>query len=181
MPSDASTVRRSRWPRHPLSRSRAARGGDRSTEDDGRIDVVASTNVYGQIAEEIGGDLVDVTSIVVVDRAGPALVRAERPGPARGRGRRPLIENGGGYDAFIDALIEASGSSAAHAVSSRRPVEFSAGVDRRRAPDDDSERSDEGDDDHDHEHVEGFNEHVWYDPQAMSDLAEAIAARARAP
>ena len=39
-------------------------GTDAAATDDGRIVVVASTNVYGQIAEEIGGDLVDVTSIV---------------------------------------------------------------------------------------------------------------------
>ncbi|WP_354003027.1 metal ABC transporter solute-binding protein, Zn/Mn family [Microbacterium elymi] len=31
---------------------------------DGRIAVVASTNVYGSIAEAVGGDRVDVTSII---------------------------------------------------------------------------------------------------------------------
>ncbi len=31
------------------------------------------------------------------------------------------------------------------------------------------------DHDHDHDHIEGFNEHVWYDPTAMAALAEAIA------
>ncbi len=54
-----------------------------------RIAVVASTNVYGQIAEQIGGDLVEVTSIVTNDVAGPALVRAERARPAHDRQRRP--------------------------------------------------------------------------------------------
>lgn len=35
-----------------------------AAEDDGAVTVVASTNVYGDIAAQVGGDRVDVTSII---------------------------------------------------------------------------------------------------------------------
>ena len=43
----------------------------------------------GRSPKQIGGDLVDVTSIVSSAGAGSALVRAERPRPARREPRRP--------------------------------------------------------------------------------------------
>ena len=79
--------------------------GTAGAGDDARraLTVVASTNVYGQIAEEVGGDLVDVTSIISQRVAGPALVRAERAATSSRSSKADLIiENGGGYDAFID-------------------------------------------------------------------------------
>jgi zinc/manganese transport system substrate-binding protein len=49
--------------------------------DDGRVHVVASTNVYGSIVDAIGGDLVTVTSLIG---------GAYRQGRSRDRERRRL-------------------------------------------------------------------------------------------
>src|SRR6478736_2507627 len=81
-------------------------------EADGRLKVVASTSVYGQIVEEIGGDLVDATSIVSSLSQDPHSFEPSAQDQLAVRHADLVIENGGGYDAFMDALLEASGSEA---------------------------------------------------------------------
>ncbi|MET0780518.1 MAG: zinc ABC transporter substrate-binding protein [Microbacterium sp.] len=131
-----------------------------------RITVVASTDVYAQIAEEIGGELVDVSAIVSSAGQDPHSFEPSARDQLTVQRADLIIENGAGYDAFIDALIEASGSSAPVITA----VEFSSAWTGGAAYDDS-----EGEE-HDHGHIDGFNEHVWYDPSAMVALAEGIAA-----
>ena len=136
----------------------ASTGTDAASSGDGRLQVVASTNVYGQIAEEIGGDLVDVTSIVASAAQDPHSFEATAKDQLTVSNADLIIENGGGYDAFIEALVDSSGSEAPVITA----VEFSAawpGVDAGSGTD----------------YVEGFNEHVWYDPTAVGALAQGIA------
>jgi zinc/manganese transport system substrate-binding protein len=154
----------------------ASTGTDAAASADGRLQVVASTNVYGQIAEEIGGDLVDVTAIVTSAAQDPHSFEATAKDQLTVSKADAIIENGGGYDAFIDALIESSGSAAPVITA----VEFSddrPGSDGHESDDarDGAGEDAAGDDGHDHAHVEGFNEHVWYDPHTMERVAEAIA------
>ena len=152
--------------------------------DDSTIAVVASTDVYGQIVEQIGGDLVAVTSIVSSSSQDPHSFEPSARDQLAVSRAALIVENGGGYDAFIDALIEATGTQA-HVITA---VEFSHdwpendGHDDEQGESDDADESAEPDDDHDHDHdhgdhghVEGFNEHVWYDPHTMEHVAEAIA------
>src|SRR6188472_1574329 len=136
--------------------------------DDGRIRVVASTSVYGQIAEEIGGDLVAVTSIVSSASQDPHSFEPSAQDQLAVRHADLVIENGGGYDSFMDALLEASGSEAPVLTA----VEFSSTWPGGAA-------SDSGDE-HDPQHVDGFNEHVWYDVEAMGGLAHGIQAKLEA-
>jgi len=135
------------------------------SEDDGRIDVVASTNVYGHLVEEIAGDLVDVTSIITSNAQDPHSFEASAQDQLAVADADLIIENGGGYDPFIDGLIESSASDAKVLTAVEFSSEWTGG-----SAHDDSEDSDE----HEHEHVEGFNEHVWYDPEVMSALVVAI-------
>jgi len=155
---------------------------------DDRISVVATTNVYGQIAEQIGGDRVAVTSIISSDSQDPHSFEPSARDQLAVSKADLIIENGGGYDAFVDSLIESSGTEAPILTA----VEFSSewpgasAHDDSDAHGDEEDHADEGEHadehghghehDHGHEHVDGFNEHVWYDPQAMADLALAIAA-----
>src|ERR687897_414411 len=76
------------------------------------VSVVASTNVYGQIAEEIGGDLVEVTSIIDSASQDPHSFEPSAQDQLTVTNADLIVENGGGYDAFVDALIESSGSEA---------------------------------------------------------------------
>ena len=144
----------------------ASAGSDAAASDDGRLQVVASTNVYGQIAEEIGGDLVEVTAIVSSAAQDPHAFEATAKDQLTVSKADLVIENGGGYDAFLDALIDASGSRAPVVTA----VEFSEDW-----PGNDTDDAHSEDDAHDHDHVEGFNEHVWYDPHTVEHVAEAIA------
>ncbi|MGN8553358.1 UNVERIFIED_CONTAM: zinc ABC transporter substrate-binding protein [Microbacterium sp. SLM126] len=154
--------------------------------DDGTLSVVASTNVYGQVAEEIGGDLVEVTSIVTNESQDPHSFEASARDQLTIAKADLVIENGGGYDAFVDALIEASGSEAPviTAVEHSHDWPENDGHEEESADgdahDDDLQDADSHEDDHaddhDHDHVEGFNEHVWYDPHTIAHVADAIAA-----
>lgn len=132
--------------------------------DDGRVQVVASTSVYGQIAQAVGGDLVDVTSIISKASQDPHEFEATAQDQLLVSRADLVIENGGGYDPFVDALIEASGSKAPVLTA----VEFSSHWTGGSA---------HGDSGGGHDHVEGFNEHVFYDVAAMADLAKGIASK----
>ncbi|MCW3493023.1 metal ABC transporter solute-binding protein, Zn/Mn family [Microbacterium sp. SSM24] len=156
--------------------------------DEGKLSVVASTNVYGQIAEEIGGGLVEVTSIVTNESQDPHSFEASARDQLTISKADLIIENGGGYDAFVDALIESSGSEAPviTAVEHSHDWPENDGHAEESADDDthddthddtkdDDAHEDGADHDHDHDHVEGFNEHVWYDPHTIVHVAEEIA------
>jgi len=92
-----------------------------------------------------------------------------------------VIENGGGYDGFIDTLLQ--DAQDVHVVSA---VEFSHDFPGNEGHSDEEGTSEE-DHDHDHDHaegeegheghnhIEGFNEHVWFDPHTMIHVVEAIA------
>ena len=139
--------------------------------DDGRIRVVASTDVYGQIAQQIGGDLVDVTAIVTSASQDPHSFEPSARDQLTVSRADLIVENGGGYDAFIDTLIESSGSTAPVVTAVQLSPEWPG------EPADHADHDDENEDDHDHadhEHVEGFNEHVWYDLHTMERVAEEV-------
>lgn len=161
---------------------------------DGTVQVVASTSVYGQIVEEIGGEHVTVTSIVTSDAQDPHGFEPSARDQLTVSRADLLIENGGGYDAFLDALIESSGVDVPviTAVEHSHDWPDNDGHAEESAQHDEADHADGGhdvaehddadhDDDHDghdhgdHGHVEGFNEHVWYDPHTIAHLAEDIA------
>ena len=166
-----------------LALAGCAGGSTPASSGDGRLQVVASTDVYGQIAEEIGGDAIDVTSIITSASQDPHSFEATAQDQLAVSRADLIIENGGGYDSFMESLVESSDSSA-HVITA---AEYS-----HDWPDNEG-HSDEGDD-HDHaeesahaedddsanehaghDHIEGFNEHVWYDPHTIEHVAEAIA------
>lgn len=158
------------------------------TGDDALLQVVASTNVYGDIAATIGGDLVSVTSIITAANQDPHSYEASARDQLSISEADLLVLNGGGYDPFMETLIDASGSSApvisaievsglldedhgdAHA---DEHAEDEHAEDEEHAEGEDAHADEEGHDGHDH--IEGFNEHVWYDFHAMEHLAEEIA------
>jgi zinc/manganese transport system substrate-binding protein len=149
--------------------SGSAAGGE------GELSVVASTNVYGQIAEQIGGDLVEVTSIVTNESQDPHSFEPSARDQLTISKADLVIENGGGYDAFVDALIESSGSEAPVVTA----VEYSHDWPENAGHEEEAENEEDHAHDHDehgHDHIEGFNEHVWYDPHTVVHVAEAIAA-----
>jgi zinc/manganese transport system substrate-binding protein len=114
------------------------------------VRVVASTNVYADVARQIGGDQVQVTSIINDPNQDPHSYQATPQNQLALSKARVIIENGGGYDDFIDVMRH---SAARHdavvlnavAISGRNPAD----------PD--------------------LNEHVWYDFPAMRELSAKLA------
>jgi len=151
------------------------------TEDDGGLEVVASTNVYGDIAATIGGDRITVTSIIDSVALDPHSYEASARDQLTISRADLIVANGGGYDSFLDGLVEATGTDAPVITA----VEFShdwPGAEEHTDEDDastssETEEESGAEDEHDHEHIEGFNEHVWYDPHTVEHVAEEIAAQ----
>ncbi|WP_425839033.1 metal ABC transporter solute-binding protein, Zn/Mn family [Microbacterium sp. PA5] len=145
--------------------------------DGDAVQVVASTSVYGDIVSAIAGDAVEVTSIVTSSSQDPHSYEASASDQLTISRADLIVENGGGYDSFIDSLIEASGSEA-HVITAAEYSHDWPENEGHDHADEDAEATEEADHDHDHaghDHVEGFNEHVWYDPHTIEHVAEAIA------
>ena len=143
-------------------------------EDDGRLSVVASTDVYGSIAEAVGGDLIDVTSIISGAAQDPHSYEASAQDRLALSGADLVIENGGGYDPFIGQLLEADGGE----VPVLTAIEFSHALHDETHEEHEEHAEEEAHDEEGHEghdHIEGFNEHVWYDLHTIAHLAEDIA------
>jgi len=122
-------------------------GSGRATTGGG-LAVVAAENVYGDIASQIGGAHVSVTSILSDPNADPHLFE---PGTRNGLAvaqARLVIQNGAGYDAFMTKLERSAPSSHRLVVT----VADALGVHGRDA-----------------------NPHLWYDVPALGRVARAIA------
>ena len=152
----------------------SAEGGAGASADDGRLAVVASTNVYGDIASIVGGDHVDVTSVISDPSQDPHSFEADARTQLAVSKADVVIENGGGYDDFMQTLLDASGSGAVVVDA----VEVSGlDADDHDHADETTEASESAEaegDDHAHDHGE-FNEHVFYDLASMATLATTLA------
>lgn len=127
-----------------------AAAGDGSA---GPILVVASTSVWGDIAAQVGGDRVDVTSLISDPSQDPHEFQpAGRDELAISRADI-VIANGGGYDDFISQMLASTGAD---------PVVITA-TDVAGAPDSGAS-------------IDPDNEHVWFSLDATAAVAHAIAA-----
>jgi zinc/manganese transport system substrate-binding protein len=111
------------------------------------ITVVAAENFYADIAQQIGGDDVQVTSILNNPNQDPHNFEASASTARRIANAALVIYSGADYDPWMEALLEASPSD-------RRKVIVAAELVHR---------------------VWGDNPHIWYDPQTMPLVAAALA------
>lgn len=112
------------------------------------IKVVAAESVYGDVVEQVGGAAVSVTSIVIHPNQDPHEFEASAS-TARAMAEASLIVyNGADYDPWAVKLLSGSRKGA------REVIEVAALAHKKP----------------------GDNPHLWYEPAAMSALAEAIAA-----
>ncbi|MGO8867574.1 MAG: metal ABC transporter solute-binding protein, Zn/Mn family [Alphaproteobacteria bacterium] len=113
----------------------------------GPIDIVAAENFYGDVAEQIGGPEVHVTSILTNPDEDPHLFEAN-PSTARQLADAKLvIYSGAGYDTWADKLLAASKAPGRQVIDVAKLV-------HRKA---------------------GDNPHIWYDPPTMPALAKHLA------
>jgi zinc/manganese transport system substrate-binding protein len=114
---------------------------------DGKIAVVAAENAYGDIARQIGGDRVDVTSILTNPNQDPHLFETA-PGTVRKLvAAQVVVLNGADYDPWMDKLLKAGPRAGRTAISAATLM--------GRKP--------------------GDNPHLWYDPATMPKVATALA------
>lgn len=114
------------------------------------LDVVASTDVYGDIVRQIAGGQANVTSIITDPDADPHSYEASTRNQLALSKADVVIENGGGYDDFVGTMLEASGNSKATVLD---VVDISG----KKAP------------------AGGeLNEHVWYDFPTVAKLTRRI-------
>lgn len=122
-------------------------GGTDDAAAEGKIAVVASTNVWGSVVQAVGGDDVSVRSLIN-DSKGDPHSYADKPEDATLLTEAKLVVyNGGGYDDFFTKLVDAAGANAKQIVA----------FDVSGLP-------------------EGENEHVWYDFATVKKVADKVAA-----
>ncbi len=73
--------------------------------EDGTPTVVASTNIYGSIAEAVGGEMVTVESLITDPAADPHSYESTPADAATVAGADLVVLNGCGYDEFFINLI----------------------------------------------------------------------------
>jgi zinc/manganese transport system substrate-binding protein len=117
---------------------------------DGPVNVVASTNVYGDIVKTIGGPAVTVTSIIDNPEKDPHEYEADARTQLALSKAQLVIENGGGYDDFVDTMLKSA--------PTKPTVINVADVSGR------NQHSADGQ----------FNEHLWYDFPTVEKLAAQL-------
>jgi zinc/manganese transport system substrate-binding protein len=128
-----------------LASGQPARAGDDNIL--GKLAVVAAENFYGDIASQIGGDRIDVVSIMNNPDQDPHLFETT-PGVVRQiAAARIVILNGANYDPWMEKLLAA-------APRPGRIVITAAELVRAKI---------------------GDNPHLWYQPATMPAVAKAIA------
>ncbi|WP_328676812.1 zinc ABC transporter substrate-binding protein [Streptomyces sp. NBC_00322] len=115
------------------------------------IPVVASTNVYGDIVRQIGGDKVSVTSVISDPDQDPHSYEANTQNQLAISKAKVVIENGGGYDDFVDRMLKSGDNSSTEVINAVK-------VSGKTAP--------KGGE---------LNEHVWYDFPTVAKIADRIA------
>ncbi|MCP1414656.1 zinc/manganese transport system substrate-binding protein [Paenarthrobacter sp. A20] len=152
-----------------LLSSCAGTAGATNPSSSGAIEVVTSTNVYGDVVKAIGGDKVNVSAIITKTSQDPHSYEASAQDKLVISKAKLVVENGGGYDEFLHKIADETKVGHENMISA---VEISG-----LAPEGEG-HSEEAHSDADHAHNHGeFNEHVWYSLATMGKVADAVAAK----
>jgi zinc/manganese transport system substrate-binding protein len=111
------------------------------------LQVVAAENFWGNITSQIGGSHVEVTSIITNPSTDPHLYESDARDAAALSKASLVIENGLGYDDFMDKLMAASPNNGRQVLSVEKVLDIT------------------GDDP---------NPHLWYDTARIPEVADAI-------
>jgi zinc/manganese transport system substrate-binding protein len=114
----------------------------------GLIQIVAAENFYGSVAQNIGAPYVQVTSVLNNPVADPHSFSAGADVAKAVDKANIVIENGAGYDVWMDRLYQAS---------SKKAVLINVGNIMNVLP--------------------SQNPHIWYAPQTMPAFAQALTLR----
>jgi len=132
-----------------------------------KLDVVASFSIIADFAQNVGGDRIQLTTLVGPD--GDAHVYEPKPADAALMGKADVVlVNGLKFEGFLDRLVKASDTKATVA-------ELTKGVEALHAGE--GEHHHEGEDhaaeDHDHDDKD-HHDHGAFDPHAFQSAANAV-------
>jgi zinc/manganese transport system substrate-binding protein len=119
------------------------------SKNSGKIKIVAAENFYGEVAKAVGGDHVEVISLLDNPEADP---HDYEPTPQASKdvdAAKIVVYNGIGYDEWMKKLIDASRDA-----SNKTVVAVGNDLMGKKA---------------------GDNEHVWYDPETFPKYAKYLA------
>ena len=119
-----------------------------STGSSGRLNVVAAEDFWGSIAEQLGGDQVEVTNIITNPAADPHDYEPTSEDARTMAGAQLAIVNGIGYDQWATKLLDANPSSGRTVLT----VGDLLGL------------------------KDGDNPHQWYSPTSVQKVIEQITA-----
>lgn len=139
-----------------------------ATATDGPITIVASTNVWGSVAEAVAGNLATVESIIADPSADPHSYEASPGDAAKVAEASLVVYNGGGYDEFITDILDSEGQN----VPSVNAFELLDSDHAHEGSEESEDTAHESADGHSHGEV---NEHVWYNVETAAATAESIA------
>ena len=114
---------------------------------EGKIEVVAAENFYGNVAQQIGGDRVSVVSILNNPDQDPHLFEVSPAVIRKVAAAQVVLYNGAGYDPWVEQVLSATAKPGRVAI-------VAADLMQRKS---------------------GDNPHLWYDPATMPAVARALA------
>lgn len=128
----------------------ASRGsrGSRALRPPARIEVVAGENQYGDVVSAVGGRYVQVRSVMRNPNTDPHTLEATVSVARQVSTARLVVQNGAGYDGFMNRLEAATPSEGRTVIDVRRLLGLPADV---------------------------RNPHLWYEPRTMPAVARAVA------
>lgn len=115
----------------------------------GKIQVVAAENFYGEVAQAVGGDRVEVTSILTNPNTDPHGYEPTPNDTEAVQHAQVVVYNGVGYDGWMEKLLGADSEA-----NTKSVIKVAEDLQGKKT---------------------GDNEHVWYDPTTMSKLATSLA------
>ncbi len=127
----------------------ASNSNSGATDSNGKIEILAAENEYGDVAQSIGGSHVSVTSIINDPNADPHDFEAKPSDAKQIANAKIVIANGVGYDDWLDKMLKSHSSSDRTVISAQQVLGL---------PDDTK------------------NPHLWYKPETMPAVASTLAA-----
>src|SRR5690242_16721797 len=115
---------------------------------DGRIVAVGAENQYADVIKQVGGKYVQASAIMSNPNSDPHTFEASAATGRLVNASRLVVQNGLGYDAFMDTLENAVPDSGRHVIVVQKLLGLADGTP---------------------------NPHLWYDPATMPRVAAAVA------
>lgn len=139
-----------------------------SDEEDGRLQILATTTIWGDVVSQVTGDLADVE--VLIPQGADAHEYEPSPQQLAALQRADLVvANGLGLEAGLEDLLESAAADGANIIElapALDPIPFA----------EHEEPGQEGDEDDQHAHGE-LDPHVWFDLSRVEFAVDLIAER----